>query len=47
MSFCETQNDFINKLSVIFFQLALFFGGKREFCFVLFCFTFIIKEINN
>ena len=40
MSFYETQNYFINKLSLMFFQLALFFGGKREFVlfrlFVLF-----------
>ena len=35
MSFYETQNYFINKLSLMFFQLTLFFSGKREFVLVL------------
>ena len=45
MSFYETQNYFINKLSLMFFQFALFFGGKREFILFCFVFTFPIKEI--
>ena len=45
MSFYETQNYFINKLSLMFFQLTLFFSGKREFVLFCFVFTFPIKEI--
>ena len=46
MSFYETQNYFINKLSLMFFQLTLFFSGKREF--VLFCFVlFLLFQLKK
>ena len=46
MSFYETQNYFINKLSLMFFQLALFFGGKREFVLFRLFLLFQLKKFK-
>ena len=44
MSFYETQNYFINKLSLMFFPACLILRWKTRICFALFCFYFPIKE---